>query len=285
MSKRKAKQEDGKGTAESLEARLGKLRLFAGMSEKEIADVIRQLGGTVRCFAKDEIVVYEGTKAKWVVPVLSGRLTVFESGASGVRHPVRVVEAGRLFGATMVTANLEYYPGMAVAAEPSEVIFLDIAQIKALWRQCSHPKLFERRLPRAFRRRELVPCPGERHACPGRCGRHDAMERGLRRRRAQGHGPLPVGAGGAGRRHSDGRGRDGRSLDGQGQACVTGGKRPCQADAERRRRLEVDVRTAAGRERRRGAVPRHRDGNEKGRTFTGLHGLRAVRPIAKTRRR
>ena len=143
MSKRKAKHEGGKGSAESLETRLGKLRLFADMSEKEIADVIRQLGGTVRCFAKDEIVVYEGTKAKWVVPVLSGRLTVFESGASGVRHPVRVVEAGRLFGATMVTANLEYYPGMAVAAEPSEVIFLDIAQIKALWRQCSHPKLFE----------------------------------------------------------------------------------------------------------------------------------------------
>lgn len=106
MSKRKAKHEGGKGSAESLETRLGKLRLFADMSEKEIADVIRQLGGTVRCFAKDEIVVYEGTKAKWVVPVLSGRLTVFESGASGVRHPVRVVEAGRLFGATMVTAKL-----------------------------------------------------------------------------------------------------------------------------------------------------------------------------------
>jgi len=110
---------------------------------KEICEVVRRTGCVVRRFDKGEVVVYEGTKAKWVVPVLAGRLTVYESGANGVRHPVRVVEAGHLFGATMVTANLEYYPGMAVATEPTEVVYLEIDKLKDLWREGTHVKLFE----------------------------------------------------------------------------------------------------------------------------------------------
>ena len=33
---------------------------------------------------------------------------------------------GQVFGSTMVTSNLEYYPGAAVTAEPCEVVFLSI---------------------------------------------------------------------------------------------------------------------------------------------------------------
>ena len=104
-----------------LAERLAKFRLFAGMSREEIAAVIGFVGVETRFFRKGEVVVYEGTKAKWVVPVLSGRLTIFESGSGGVRRSVRIVEAGQLFGSTMVTSNLEYYPGAALAGEPSEV--------------------------------------------------------------------------------------------------------------------------------------------------------------------
>lgn len=123
--------------------RLMKIRLFAGMSPDLIAEIVDRISAGVRCFAKGEIVVYEGTKTKWVVPVLSGRLTVFESGASGERHPVRVVEKGHLFGATMVTSALEYYPGMAMATAPSEVVFLEIAKIKEIWREPRFAKFFE----------------------------------------------------------------------------------------------------------------------------------------------
>jgi len=143
MSKCKVKSDGTHGSDEGLEARLKALRLFAGMSAREVAEVIGRVGGTVRRFDKGEVIVYEGTKAKWVVPVLGGRLTVFESGASGARHPVRVVEAGQCFGATMVTANLEYYPGMATATVPSEVVFLDIGKLKTLWREARYAKLFE----------------------------------------------------------------------------------------------------------------------------------------------
>ena len=68
--------------------RLTKVRLFAGMTREGVAEVLRSIGGEVRQFKKGEALVYEGTKAKWVVPILSGRITIFESGSGGVRRPV-----------------------------------------------------------------------------------------------------------------------------------------------------------------------------------------------------
>lgn len=123
-----------------LAERLAKIRLFAGMSTAEIMAVVGLLNGEVRVFQKDEVIVYEGTKAKWVVPVLFGRLTIFESGSGGVRRQMRVVEAGHVFGSTMVTSNLEYYPGAAIA---SEVVFLAIPKIRELWSVGTCPKFFE----------------------------------------------------------------------------------------------------------------------------------------------
>lgn len=128
---------------DALVERLTKVRLFAGMTREGIAEVLRSIGGEVRQFKKGEALVYEGTKAKWVVPILSGRLTIFESGSGGVRHSVRVVEAGQVFGSTMVTSNLEYYPGAAVAAEPCEVVFMSIPKIRELWYAGTCPKFFE----------------------------------------------------------------------------------------------------------------------------------------------
>ena len=126
-----------------LAERLAKFRLFAGMSREEITTVVGIVGGEIRSFRKGEVVVYEGTKAKWVVPVLSGRLTIFESGSGGVRHSMRVVEAGHIFGSTMVTSNHEYYPGAAVASEASEVVFFEIAKIRRLWHEPKYAKFFE----------------------------------------------------------------------------------------------------------------------------------------------
>ncbi|MDO5319842.1 MAG: Crp/Fnr family transcriptional regulator [bacterium] len=128
---------------ESLVERLMTVRLFDGMPREVVSEFVRRIGGEVRQFKKGETVVYEGTKAKWVVPIFSGRLTIFESGSGGVRHSVRVVEAGQIFGSTMVTSNLEYYPGAVVAAEPSEVVFLSIPKIRELWHEGTCPKFFE----------------------------------------------------------------------------------------------------------------------------------------------
>lgn len=135
MGKRKAK--GGERTE------LENIRLFVGMSSAETAAVVRRLGGTVRRFAKGEVIVHEGTQAKWLIPVLSGVVCVYEPGANGERHLVRSIEAGGLFGATLVTMRLECYPGMAVAAKDSEVMFFEMAKIRELWYDTRYKRFFE----------------------------------------------------------------------------------------------------------------------------------------------
>lgn len=125
------------------EVRLKKLRLFAGFSPDEVSDVVRRLGGEVRRFAKGEVILHEGTAAKWLMPVLSGVISVYEPGANGERHLVRSVEAGELFGATLVTTRLERYPGMAVAAKGCEVMFFEMTKIRELWDDSRYKKFFE----------------------------------------------------------------------------------------------------------------------------------------------
>lgn len=129
---------------EALIKRLQKLRLFAGMTVSEVEEVVRRIGvDGVRRFVAGNTVVFEGTKAKWLLPVLSGRLIVYESGSNGKRQFVRTVEAGQLFGATLVTTRLEYYPGMAVAGSDCEVIFFDMVKIRELWHDVKYRKFFE----------------------------------------------------------------------------------------------------------------------------------------------
>ena len=135
MGKHKAKGGERTG--------LENIRLFAGLSSAETAAVVRRLGGTVRRFAKGEVIVHEGTKAKWLIPVLSGVVSVYEPGTNGERHLVRSVEAGGLFGATLVTTRLENYPGMAVAAKDCEVMFFEMAKIRELWYDTRYKKFFE----------------------------------------------------------------------------------------------------------------------------------------------
>jgi len=127
----------------TVSSRLGNLRLFSGVTAAEAAEIISRVGGEVRRFGKGETIVHEGTRAKWLMPVLSGAVSVYEPGASGERHLVRSVEAGQLFGATLVTMRLEYYPGMAVAATDCEVVLLDMAKIRELWHDVRYRKFFE----------------------------------------------------------------------------------------------------------------------------------------------
>jgi len=129
--------------AVTLEVRLSRLRLFADMTYEEISEVVRRIGGGIRRFKKDEIVVHEGVKAKWVIPVLKGRLGVYESGSNGERHLARIVDEGGLFGSTLVTANLDSYPGMAIAATDCEVVFFEIARVRSMWKEARYARFFE----------------------------------------------------------------------------------------------------------------------------------------------
>lgn len=143
MSKRKSSLNDESDVVEVPDDRIGMLQLFANIPPSTVRGIVGRIGGSVRRYSKGETIVHEGTEAKWLLPVLSGVVSVYEPGANGERHLVRTVEAGQLFGATLVTTRLEYYPGMAVAACDCEVLFLDMAKIRELWYDMRYRKFFE----------------------------------------------------------------------------------------------------------------------------------------------
>lgn len=120
-----------------------KIRLFAGMSREEVNGIVQRIGGDVRFFKKDEVIAHECTAAKWMFAVLSGVVSIYEPGENGERHLVRTVEAGHLFGATLVTMRFDCYPGMSMAATDCETVQFELVKIRELWYDMRYRKFFE----------------------------------------------------------------------------------------------------------------------------------------------
>lgn len=156
----------GEGDGErALAGRLSASDLFLGMPSAQVAEVAGRAAGGVRRIGKGETVVTDGMAAQWIVVLLEGRLYVYDSGAGGERLLVRVVEPGRSFGVTMMADGAAAYSAMVVAARPSEVVFMDVARLRDLWREGRHPRLFEN----LFRIAGEVALDGRRHAAVLAC--------------------------------------------------------------------------------------------------------------------
>lgn len=126
-----------------LAERLSHINLFGGMPLKQIEELLLRIDYEVRHFDKGEIIFHETTPFNWVMPILSGLVNMYEPGANGNRHLIRTVSTGFSFGVTLVTGRLEYYPGMAVAASPCELVFLEVAKIRDIWFDMRFRKWFE----------------------------------------------------------------------------------------------------------------------------------------------
>ena len=73
--------------------------------------------------------------------VVSGVVLVRECGlADDTRHLVQRLYAGGTFGATFAALGTKVCPGMLVAEEPSEVLFLDVAHLRQMMEKGRHPK-------------------------------------------------------------------------------------------------------------------------------------------------
>lgn len=123
--------------------RLTEIRLFADLPRDKVDEIVRRVSGCVRRYDKTAVIVHESVEPKWMFAVLSGVVSIYEPGENGDRHLIRTVEGGHLFGATLVTMRLAFYPGMAVAATDCEVARFDLAKIRELWYDMRYRKFFE----------------------------------------------------------------------------------------------------------------------------------------------
>ena len=125
---------------ENILPKVATLPLFKNCTRKELKDVLDELQGVVRSFDVGEVVLHECTPAMSMVVVVSGVVFVRECGLmEDSRHLVQRLYPGGTFGATFPALTPKASPGMLVAEEPSEVLFLDVAHLQQMMESGLHP--------------------------------------------------------------------------------------------------------------------------------------------------
>ena len=126
---------------ENMLPKVAKLPLFAGCAHSEIKGVLAEAQGKLRHFDAGEVILHECTPAVLMAVVVSGVVFVRECGlADDSRHLVQRLYAGGTFGATFPALATKTCPGMLVAEEPSEVLFLSVAAIRRMMEKGTYPR-------------------------------------------------------------------------------------------------------------------------------------------------
>lgn len=123
----------------------GQSRLFDGIGPDELASLLRCLSATTRHYAKGRFVLRAGDVTTQVGEVISGRVHVVKEDFWGNRTILSELEVGGLFGETYAAMPSEPLEVSVIAAERSEVLFLDVRRILTT---CSSACAFHTRLIR-----------------------------------------------------------------------------------------------------------------------------------------
>ena len=121
--------------------KMARLPLFDGCPPEETTEILVELMGSIHGFAPGEVIVHECESAVSMVAVISGVASVWECGLTDdVRHLVQCLRAGGMFGSTFPALKPQNYPGMLVAEEVCEVLFLNVAAIRRMMERGMRPR-------------------------------------------------------------------------------------------------------------------------------------------------
>lgn len=118
-------------------------KLFEGFAEEEIKNVLKCLNAVEKSYDKDAYIFRAGEQASALGVILSGAVQVVSEDYWGERQIMGIFTQGQLFGESY--ACMEKTPLMvsAVAAEPSQILFIDAFRV---FKTCSSACEFHRRL-------------------------------------------------------------------------------------------------------------------------------------------
>ncbi|MCH5201191.1 MAG: Crp/Fnr family transcriptional regulator [Oscillospiraceae bacterium] len=108
---------------------LRQTRLFAGISENEIAAMLDCLQAKSRRYKKGEYIFRQGEHLDNVTVVVKGSLLIQNNDYWGNRSIVNTVSVGEVFGEAYAASDSGAMPNDAVAAEDSAVVFLDVKKL------------------------------------------------------------------------------------------------------------------------------------------------------------
>ncbi len=122
---------------------LSQCPLFTGITQAEMAEMLRCLDGKITETAKGDPVFLEGDPAWFVGVVLSGAVQIVRDDYYGNRSVLTVVSPGGLFAEAFACAGLEALPVSAIALQSSTVLLMDCRRVLT---GCTHACPFHSRL-------------------------------------------------------------------------------------------------------------------------------------------
>ena len=108
---------------------LRKCSLFSHIKEEKLLTLLTCLGATVKTYQKRETILEEGTPARYIGIVLSGRAQMIQLDYYGNRSIVSSAEPAELFAESFACAEVPSVPISIIATEPSEIMLIDCQRI------------------------------------------------------------------------------------------------------------------------------------------------------------
>lgn len=103
--------------------------LFLHIADTDLASMLTCLGAVKRSYGKQDFIFHAGQAASQVGIVLTGSVQIIKEDFFGNRSILGMAEPGQLFGEAFSCAEAEKLPVSVVAAEKTEVLFLDYRRI------------------------------------------------------------------------------------------------------------------------------------------------------------
>ncbi|WP_230399779.1 Crp/Fnr family transcriptional regulator [Novisyntrophococcus fermenticellae] len=108
---------------------ISKTKIFQGLSEKETEDVLVCMQANTKTYRKGEMIYRSGSIVDSIGLVLSGSVNIEQNDAWGNVSILDNIGRGRVFAEAYVCAEKEVLTIDVVAAEQSEILFLNLDKV------------------------------------------------------------------------------------------------------------------------------------------------------------
>ena len=122
---------------------LKKCPLFFGIDESNLCNLLNCLNAKVLSFMKNQVIIEEGTPAKYFGIVLSGSVSITKLDYFGNKSIISVIEPSDLFGESFACAETKAVSVSVVAQNDSEIMLIDC---KRIIHSCSNSCEFHSRI-------------------------------------------------------------------------------------------------------------------------------------------
>ncbi len=107
--------------------KLLQMRLFAGMTRKEVESII--LRCRYHAYQKGECIVREGEACTAFGLIADGSIVIQKENAAGENQILAKMSAGQIFGEILVYSTRKKWPATIWATEPSGIYFMDLVKL------------------------------------------------------------------------------------------------------------------------------------------------------------